>query len=247
MVRFAVRSWVLLLRPRRRPCASRAIWPSVNITWWRPAACVSAAPIRLASASLPDVEHYRPGKVNMPSQPDTQRFLVKVQPGLGPALALAAGPNQFKLEPLFTSIGQSPGGALAATVAPAWHILTPPEPAGETHPWDACHQLVHDGFGIAGAPAPEFAEPDIQQQWFVAPPATLAQALANTCATINQQDSNFPVQPENLWFHDNAHGQFADALAAIGQPDPANTVRVAHCDTGYYADHHALPANLNHT
>ena len=106
----------------------------------------------------------------MPSQPDTQRFLVKVQPGLGPALTLAAGTRQFKLEPLFTSIGQSPGGALAATVAPAWHILTPPEPAGETHPWDACHQLVHDGFGIAGAPAPEFAEPDIQQQWFVAHP-----------------------------------------------------------------------------
>src|SRR6266496_3181606 len=141
----------------------------------------------------------------MPSQPDTQRFLVKVQPGLAPALALAAGPNQFKLEPLFSSIGQGPPEALAATAAPAWHILTPPEPVGETHPWDACHQLVHDGLGIAGAPAPEFAEPDIPQQWFAAPPATLAHALASTCATINQQDTNFPVQPDNLWFHDNAH------------------------------------------
>jgi len=182
----------------------------------------------------------------MPSQPDTQRFLVKVQPGLGPALTLAAGTSQFTLEPLFTSIGQSPAGALAATTAPAWHVLTPSDSVGETHPWDVCHQLVHDGFGIAGAPAPEFAEPDLQQQWLVAPPANLAQALANTCASINPQDANFPRQPDDLWFHDSAHGQFADALATIGQPAPGATVRVAHCDTGYYADHNALPANLNH-
>jgi hypothetical protein len=182
----------------------------------------------------------------MPSQPDTQRLLVKVQPGLGPALAVAAGPSQFKLEPLFTSIGQSQIGTLAATTAPTWHILTPPEPADDTHPWDRCHQLLQEGFGIAGVPAPEFAEPDIQQQWLVAPPATLAVALASTCSSINIQDTNFPVQPDNLWFHDSAHGQFADALAAIGQPAPGGTVRVAHCDTGYYADHHALPANLNH-
>jgi hypothetical protein len=181
----------------------------------------------------------------MPSQPETQRFLVKVQPGLGPTLALAAGPTQFKLEPLFTSIDQSPTGSLAATAAPAWHVLTPADPVSE-HPWDAAHQLVQGGFGIAGAPAPEFAEPDIQQQWFVAPPATLAQALASTCTTINPQDTNFPVLSDNFWFHDSAHGQFADAVAAIGQPAPGSTVRVAHCDTGYYADHHGLPANLNH-
>jgi hypothetical protein len=180
----------------------------------------------------------------MPSQPDPQRFLVKVQPGLGPSLTLAAGTSQFKLEPLFTSIGQT--GSLAATAEPSWHVLTSSYPIGETYAWDMCHQLVHEGFGIAGAPPPEFAEPDLQQQWLVAPPANLAMALASTCASVNAQDPNFPRQPDDLWFHDSAHGQFADALAAIGQPAPGTTARVAHCDTGYSADHHTLPANLNH-
>jgi hypothetical protein len=180
----------------------------------------------------------------MPSQPDPQRFLVKVQPGLGPSLTLAAGTSQFKLEPLFTSIGQT--GSLAATAEPSWHVLTSSYPIGETYAWDMCHQLVHEGFGIAGAPPPEFAEPDLQQQWLVAPPANLAMALASTCASVNAQDPNFPRQPDDLWFHDSAHGQLADALAAIGQPAPGTTVRVAHCDTGYSADHHTLPANLNH-
>src|SRR5712664_3620722 len=109
----------------------------------------------------------------MTSKPEAQRLLIKVQPGLGPALAVAAGTSQFNLEPLFTSIGQGQAGALAATTAPTWHILTPAAPADEAHPWDMCHQLLQDGLGIAGLPAPEFAEPDIQQQWFVAPPAPL--------------------------------------------------------------------------
>src|SRR5712692_7804277 len=125
----------------------------------------------------------------MPSQPNTQRFLVKVHPGLGPALTLAAGTSQFKLEPLFTSIGQGQTASLAAAAAPAWHVLTPSDSVGETHPWDVCHQLVHDGFGIAGAPVPEFAEPDLQQQWLVAPPAHLAQAVTITHALASTRDS----------------------------------------------------------
>ncbi|MCA1647522.1 MAG: S8 family serine peptidase [Chloroflexi bacterium] len=69
--------------------------------------------------------------------------------------------------------------------------------------------------------------------------------LATTCSSVNPQDAHFPRQSDDLWFHDGDHGQFADALAAIGQPAPGNIVRVAHCDTGYFAEHHALPANLN--
>jgi hypothetical protein len=183
----------------------------------------------------------------MPSQADTHRFLVKVQPGLpSPSLRLDAGTIQFSLEPLFKSIGQT-GPLAAAAGAPAWHLLTSTEPIGDAHPWDVCHQLVHDGFGSTGAAAPQFAEPDLQQQWFVGPPATVALALASTCSAINPQDVNFPLGADALWFHDSAHGQFADALAAVGQPAPGNTVRVAHCDTGYYAAHNALPANINHS
>src|SRR5207248_2001095 len=125
----------------------------------------------------------------------------------GPALTLAAGTRQFKLEPLFTSIGQSQIAPLATAAAPAWHVLTPADPL-EAHPWDVCHQLVHEGFGIAGAPPPEFAEPDLQQQWLVAPPANLAMTMASTCSSVNAQDANFPRMPDDLWFHDSAHGQF---------------------------------------
>jgi hypothetical protein len=182
----------------------------------------------------------------MPSQLSTQRILVKVLPGLpGPSLRLDAGAIHFTLEPLFKSIGQT--GPFGATGAPAWHVLTPADPVGDTHPWDVCHKLIQEGFGISGAPAPEFAEPDIQQQWLLGHPAQMALGLASMSATGNPQDPNFPVEPDPLWFHDGAHGQFADALAAIGQPAPGTAVRVAHCDTGYDPAHNALPANLNMT
>lgn len=180
----------------------------------------------------------------MPSQDEPQRILVKIPIGLPrPSIKLDAGTIQFDLEPLFTSIGQT--GALAAVGAPTWHVLTPAAPVGDAHAWDVCHHLMQEGFGIGGAGAVEFAEPDLVQQWLVGPPAALALQLTSPCAANNPQDPNFPMQPDPLWFQDAAHAQFSDALAAIGQPAPGTSVRIAHCDTGYDAAHHTLPANLN--
>src|SRR5262249_29452846 len=48
-----------------------------------------------------------------------------------------------------------------------------------------------------------------------------------------------------LWFRDSDHSQFDEAIEAIGGSDVPSKVRIAHLDTGYDPDHHALPKHLS--
>src|SRR4051812_8178915 len=91
-------------------------------------------------------------------------ILVKAAPGLPPVeLTFGAAPVAFTATPLFKSIGPEPGFGVAA--GSAWQILSP-EPGFVTeNPWDLCHSLMQQGFGLAGAPVPQFAEPDFEQKW----------------------------------------------------------------------------------
>ena len=173
-----------------------------------------------------------------------QRILVKAAPGLSETkLTFGAAAVSFEVEPLFKSIGsQSAFGAAADDV---WYVLKPKEAVDDQkNPWDVCHQLMKDGFGIAGPAAPKFAEPDIEQKWITGSPSEAGQSLVQSCADHDPQNPAFPVNGDNYWFRDATHSQFDTALAAIGGPDVASKVRIAHFDTGYDPNHHSLPKHL---
>jgi|RhiMethySRZTD1v2_1073278.scaffolds.fasta_scaffold22983_5 hypothetical protein len=174
----------------------------------------------------------------------TQRILVKAAPGLPSVrLAFGAASVSFTVRPLFQSIAPGPG--LGAAAVDTWQILTPPAGFAEDTAWDVCHSLLQQGFGVAGAAAPAFAEPDFEQQWPTGGDAELGLALAQSCSTINPQREEFPRIAENpYWFRDSRHSQFDDAIAAIGGPQVASKVRIAHFDTGYDPQHHSLPQRL---
>jgi len=176
----------------------------------------------------------------MPIAIDASRILVKTRAGLPTAsLALGAAAQRFTATTLFHSIGQGLG-----IVAPStWYSLTPATPFDGRNPWDLCHALLQSGLGVAGA-APEFAEPDFQQQWITGRDAEKTLALASGCTAPDPQDARFPRESDPWWYQDPAHGQFAEALAQIGTPSLADAVRIAHLDTGYDPAHATLPARL---
>jgi hypothetical protein len=174
----------------------------------------------------------------------TPRILVKAAPGLSSVrFSFGATPVTFTITPLFKSIAWPT--ALGATAANTWQILTSPPGFAEENAWDVCHSLLQQGFGIAGVPAPEFAEPDLEQQWITGSDAELGMALSRSCDSVNTQREDFPRISDNpYWFRGSRHSQFDDAIAAIGGPQVASKVRIAHFDTGYDPDHHALPKRL---
>ncbi|MEA2940561.1 MAG: hypothetical protein QOD09_1090 [Bradyrhizobium sp.] len=172
-----------------------------------------------------------------------QRILVKAPPGLpSPQMTFGAAPVTFSVSPLFKSIDQQPGLGAAAT--DVWQILTPPSALTEQNSWDICHSLLQQGFGIAGAPAPKFAEPDLQQQWITGTDLGNGMSLAGSCGDPDKQSDDFPRDVNPFWFRDGTHSQFDAALAAIGGPNIASKVRIAHFDTGYDPNHHTLPKRL---
>ena len=172
------------------------------------------------------------------------RILVKAKPGLtAPQLTFGAAAVTFAATPLFRSIGPQP--ELGAAAGNVWQILTPPPGFAEENDWDVCHSLLQQGFGVAGAGAPEFAEPDLQQQWITGSRSDLGLSLAKSCDKADSQSADFPRDNDHpYWFRDPAHSQFNAAIAAIGGPEVASKVRIAHFDTGYDPQHHTLPKRL---
>src|SRR6266581_8323261 len=98
------------------------------------------------------------------------RILVKAAPGLSETkLAFGATAVPFEVEPLFKSIGSQP--ALGAAADDVWYVLKPTTPVEGQNPWDVCHSLLQQGFGVAGVAPPKFAEPDLEQRWITGSPA----------------------------------------------------------------------------
>jgi len=173
-----------------------------------------------------------------------QRILVKAAPGLAATqLTFGAAAVPFKATPLFSSIGAQP--ALGAAAGEVWYVLAPPQGFAEENAWDLCHFVVQEGFGVAGAPMPLFAEPDIEQKWLTGTSAEAGQSLVQSCEAADKPNPAFPRDEGNpYWFRDSSHSQFDDAIAAIGGPEVASQVRIAHLDTGYDPDHRTLPKHL---
>jgi hypothetical protein len=172
------------------------------------------------------------------------RILVKAAPGLAVSrLSFGAAQLEFKATRLFESIDAQP--ALGAAAGEVWHVLTPPLGFAEANGWDICHSLMRDGFGVAGAPAPAFAEPDIEQRWITGKSTESGQSLAQPCGAPDPQNPDFPRDiGNNYWFRAASHSQFNDAIDAIAGPDVASKVRIAHFDTGYDPNHRTLPKRL---
>src|SRR3954471_16727370 len=171
------------------------------------------------------------------------RILVKAAPGLAVSrLSFGAAPVEFKATRLFESIDAQP--ALGAAAGEVWHVLTPPPGFVEANGWDICHSLMRDGFGLAGALAPAFAEPDIEQQWITGKSTEGGQSLVQPCGAPDPQSPDFPREIDNYWFRAASHSQFNGAIDAIGGPDAASKVRIAHFDTGYDPNHRTLPRRL---
>ena len=106
----------------------------------------------------------------------TQRILVKARGAVPDAtLSLGATSVHFSSTPLFESIGRAE--AFGAAPVARWHVLTLPLALDEANPWDACHALLRQGFGVAGTEAPEFAEPDLPQKWLAGDEADLPMML----------------------------------------------------------------------
>lgn len=172
-----------------------------------------------------------------------QRILVKAAGMPSEArLSFDGAPVAFAATPLFKSIEGEAG--LGAAAASRWYVLTAPPQFSEPNPWDVCHQILSQGMGVAGAGAPEFAEPDLGQQWKIGDDGEQGLALQATCEQAEGQDPRFPLGPDPLWFRDPAFSQFNDALEEIGGPGVASKVRIAHLDTGYDPGHSALPKRL---
>jgi subtilisin family serine protease len=158
---------------------------------------------------------------------------------LGGGAALAA-----EAEPLFASIGRdAPGLAVSAA---EWQLLRVAGADPAASPWDLCHALLAEGFGFAGAPAVEFAEPDLAQSWrFGADPALAMRAAAVCPDKGAPQNPRYPRGTQSGafpdWYQDEDHAQFR-LIPSIFDPSAAPRVRIAHLDTGYDPAHESRPA-----
>lgn len=177
--------------------------------------------------------------------PGAQRFLVKLRGPTGAASFAVSGARvAFSATPLFSSIEPTP--ALGVAAPATWHILEPAMALDAGNPWDVCHSLVTQSFGIGGDQAIEFAEPDLQREWYSGSVAEQALAMTAPCEATPQDTGpgGFPGDANAWWYQDDAHGQFARAVAALGSLDGQRRVRVAHLDTGYDPAHRSLPRGL---
>ncbi len=179
--------------------------------------------------------------------PQVQRFLVKMPaPSAAATLSLSTTKIQFTARPLFSSIRTSGMGVAGGAT---WHIVEPLVALDTSNPWDVCHDIVRQGFGLAGVATPAFAEPDFPQQWISQAPEDQALTLTASCESVAQKTGvqGYPGDTEMLWYQNDAHGQFAKASASLQLPADDELVRVAHLDTGYDPEHRSRPARLDLT
>jgi hypothetical protein len=141
---------------------------------------------------------------------------------------------------------------MGAAPASEWHLTDIPTDVDESDLWDICHQLQTKGFGIAGGPTVEFAEPDLEQQWIVDSPDRLAAkafaaSAGDTCRNPDPRDSRYPSPSpfDWRWFQDPNHSGLDGARSQIN--NPTDRITIAHLDTGYRKGHDVLPRFLDTT
>src|SRR5260370_28308838 len=78
-------------------------------------------------------------------------------------LTLSFGKARFnaRIEPLFED--KAPALGSKKTIRPRWYLVRALDDDVEVNVWDVCHHLVQGK--VKGLTVPQFAEPDIEQQW----------------------------------------------------------------------------------
>lgn len=176
------------------------------------------------------------------------RLLVKAKP-IPQGTSFNVGKIPFHLEPLLPNFPRKP--VMGAAPDSEWHLTDVPTDVDEADLWDLCHQLQSKGLGIAGGPAVEFAEPDLEQQWvFDTPDRAAAKgfratAAPDACTKPDPADPRFPSPSpfDWRWFQDPHHSGLDAARSQI--QDPQNRLTIAHLDTGYRQGHSVLPEFLD--
>ena len=179
----------------------------------------------------------------------TPRLLLKTKP-VTPGTGFTIEKLPFRLEPLFPDRHRA--ASLGMGKNSEWHVATIPEASQEADSWDLCHRLVSRGFGFAGAPAIEFAEPDLEQQWTYETTDTAAAkgyratSAKDSCDKPGPPNTGFPSPTpfDWRWFQDPDHSGLANARSAVGEPK--NPITIAHLDTGYRKGHSVLPPHLDY-
>lgn len=174
-----------------------------------------------------------------PASAKPQRILVKLRD----VHALAAADGRANLRPLFDASARS-AATFGLGAEPQWFVADLPD--GAATPWDLAHARVAAQLGVAEADV-IFAEPDLVHAVFQ--DETGAQepgpfAVGETCDPLPQSDADGQAKgSHDGWHLDDAFSQLESARAAVAFSEPRT--RIAHLDTGYYARHVSLPAQLN--
>lgn len=167
----------------------------------------------------------------------TNRVLVKMRP----SAALRAAESRAGLRPLH----ERPSTAFALGSAPEWFVADLPE--GAASPWDLAHERVADQLGVAG-PDVLFVEPDVPHDVYltdIEEQPTRSFEIGADCGKQRQQNASGgqAIGPDRFaWHLGDDFSQLASARSQVEFTDPRT--RIAHLDTGYYADHATTPTRL---
>lgn len=175
-------------------------------------------------------------------------------PGPAILLKLAGAPNQgltrlgvddgrgLRLTPLFglpaaTAPGIAPGRGQT------WFRAEGPDlPESPAEAWDRAHAALRDGIGLDGAEVLA-AEPDLEQVWPTPPGREPGFAAADDNTPSGQKGAPFDLGDGFGWHLDDEHSGLRAARKRVGAA--AGKVTIVHLDTGYDANHLALPPNLD--
>ena len=182
------------------------------------------------------------------------RLLVKVQgdgKGFAASVGKAFGADAVDVRPVLEIPPSERGRAVGASAGSTWLQVSAPG-TDASNPWDAAHQLLAGGQGLAAVEggSVHFAEPDIQQEWLPIPKEVPGHAAAggDRCAFTDQDPSGGKaVGPDAAWNFGNGYSEIAKARVALG-PGFENKLRqivIAHLDTGYDPNHVTRPLNID--
>ena len=131
----------------------------------------------------------------------------------------------------------------------AWYLVEHPAAADlgiaameAGNAWDAAHNLLRNGFGIAGGPAVLMAEPDLQQDGVPTDPATPPALSAAPTGPAPQMGFPYVTGPGFAWHLDKDHSGLGLARDSLNVAQ--SQITIVHLDTGYDRNHPARPAHI---
>lgn len=148
------------------------------------------------------------------------------------------GRRVFNVAPLF-----SPGRS-KSTERSIWLTVTAKSPREGQNPWDWAHELSGSLQGVSGELV--YVEPDIEQAFpYVNREGEKLEPSnrASSDCSVNEPDGSWPRPANFAWHLADDYSQLVSARGSVGRE--AQSIRIAHLDTGYDPDHVTAPENVN--